>query len=147
MATRRTSHAVYDAKYHLVWTPKYRKWVLRGDVQERVEELFREIGRCHEIEIDTNEVDQDSADDTRELCAIHWKIEQFHREAKQVTGAERCQCRSARVQRNHVGCAMLVWVRLKEVAAQTGQSIYQVKFGQLSGYLIEHLKSPSVQFA
>ena len=95
----------------------------------------------------TNEVDQNSADDTREVCAIRWKIEQFHREAKQVTGIERCQCRSARIQRNHVGCAMLVWVRLKEIAKQTGQSIYQVKFGQLSEYLIRQLKSPSVRFA
>jgi beta-phosphoglucomutase-like phosphatase (HAD superfamily) len=37
MAIKRTSHAVYDTKYHLVWTPKYRKWVLRGDVQKRGE--------------------------------------------------------------------------------------------------------------
>jgi len=95
----------------------------------------------------TNEVDQDSTDDTRKVCAIRWKIEQFHREAKQVTGIEQCQCRSARIQRNHIGCAMLVWVRLKEVAAKTGQSIYRVKFGQLSNYLIQQLKSPSVQFA
>jgi hypothetical protein len=73
--------------------------------------------------------------------------EQFHREAKQVTGIERCQCQSGRIQNNHIGCAMLVWVRLKEVAEQTGQSIYQVKFGQLSDYLIRQLKSPSIQFA
>ena len=59
MATRRTSHAVYDTKYHLVWAPKYRKWVLRGDVQERVEELFAQIGQRHEIEIDTMEVASD----------------------------------------------------------------------------------------
>ena len=60
MATRRTSHAVYDAKYHLVWTPKYRKWVLRGNVQDRrVEELFEEIGERHEIEIDAMEVASD----------------------------------------------------------------------------------------
>lgn len=95
----------------------------------------------------TNEVDQDSTNATREVCAVRWKIEQFHREAKQVTGIERCQCRKARIQRNHIGCAMLVWVRLKEIAEQTKQSIYQVKFGQLSDYLIQQLKSPSVQFA
>jgi len=60
MATRRTSHAVYDAKYHLVWTLKYRKWVLRGDVQDRrVEELFEEIGERHKIEIDAMEVASD----------------------------------------------------------------------------------------
>ena len=39
-----------------MWAPKYRKWVLRGDIRERVEELFREIGERHEIEIDTLEV-------------------------------------------------------------------------------------------
>ena len=56
MSTRRTSHTVYDAKYHLVWAPKYRKWVLRGDIRKRVGELFREIGDRHDIEIDTLEV-------------------------------------------------------------------------------------------
>lgn len=95
----------------------------------------------------TNEIDQDSADDTREVCAVRWKIEQFHREAKQVTGIERCQCRGARIQRNHIGCAMLVWVRLKEIAEATERSIYQVKFGQLSEYLVQQLKSPSIRFA
>ena len=95
----------------------------------------------------TGDVDQDSASDTQKVCAVRWKIEQFHREAKQVTGIEGCQCRSGRIQRNHIGCAMLVWVRLKEMAQQTGQTIYQVKFGQLSEYLIQQLKSPSVRFA
>jgi hypothetical protein len=95
----------------------------------------------------TNDLAQSSASDTRVVCAVRWKIEQLHREAKQVTGIERCQCRSGRIQRNHIGCAMLVWVRLKEVAEETKQSIYQVKFGQLSEYLIQQLKAPTVQFA
>jgi putative transposase len=56
MSIKRTSHTVYDTKYHLVWAPKYRKWILRGDIQKRVEELFREIGDNHEIEIDTLEI-------------------------------------------------------------------------------------------
>jgi hypothetical protein len=81
------------------------------------------------------------------VCGVRWKIEQFHREAKQVTGIERCQCRSGRIQRNHIGCAMLVWVRLKEVATQLGKTIYQAKFGQFSDYLIQQLKSPSIRFA
>ena len=29
---------------------------------------------------------------------------------------EACQCRRARIQRNHIGCAILVWVRLKALA-------------------------------
>src|SRR5439155_18930447 len=59
MAVKRTSHAVYDTKYHLVWTPKYRKWVLRGDLRRRVEELFREIAQDFGFEIDTMEVAAD----------------------------------------------------------------------------------------
>ena len=59
MPTRRTSHSVYDTKYYLVWAPKYRKWVLRGDIRERVEELFRDIGEGHDIEFDTMEIASD----------------------------------------------------------------------------------------
>jgi len=95
----------------------------------------------------TNDVTQHSTDDTRQVCAIRWKIEQLHREAKQVTGMERCQCRVARIQRNHIACALLVWCRFKELAYQTGRTVYQIKFGQLSDYLIEQLKSPSVKMA
>ena len=36
MGLRRTSHAVYDSQYHLVWAPKYRKWILRGDLRAYV---------------------------------------------------------------------------------------------------------------
>jgi len=59
MALKRTAHAVYDTQYHLVWGPKYRKWILRGDLQQRVKELFEEIALNHQIEIDTMEVAQD----------------------------------------------------------------------------------------
>ena len=59
MALKRTSHTVYETKYHLVWAPKYRKWILRGDIQKRVEEIFAEIAENHDIEIDTMEVVED----------------------------------------------------------------------------------------
>jgi putative transposase len=59
MEPKRTSHALYDTKYHLVWAPKYRKWILRGDVREKAEQVFREIAENHEFEIDTMEVAQD----------------------------------------------------------------------------------------
>ncbi len=59
MALKRTSHTVYETKYHLVWAPKYRKWILRGDVRKRVEEMFAEIAENHDIEIDTMEVAED----------------------------------------------------------------------------------------
>ena len=59
MTVKRTSHTVYDAKYHLVWAPKYRKWKLRGDIQQRVAEIFRKVAAGHDIEIDTMEIAKD----------------------------------------------------------------------------------------
>jgi putative transposase len=59
MAIKRTSHAVYDVRYHLVWAPKYRKWVLRGDLREFVEAVFREIGETNDFEIEALEIAED----------------------------------------------------------------------------------------
>jgi hypothetical protein len=69
------------------------------------------------------------------VCGLRWKIEEFHRELKQLTGVESCQCRKARIQRNHISCAMLVWLRLKDLAYKTGKTVYQLKQGLLSNYL------------
>ena len=92
----------------------------------------------------TNDKTQNSADEVLKVCVIRWKIEQFHRETKQVTGIERCQCRKARIQRNHIACAVLVWARLKQYALATHQTIYQAKYGLLSAYMIEQLRNPSI---
>ncbi len=99
--------------------------------------------------IATNVMAQDSPHDTQEVCALPWKIEQFHRETKQTTGIEGCQCRLARIQRNHIGCAILVWVRLKQVAHQTASTINQLKQGLLDDYMCSQLRSPAIkmQFA
>ena len=36
---RKLSHAIWHCEYHIVWTPKYRYRILRGEVVE-------EVGRC-----------------------------------------------------------------------------------------------------
>ncbi len=59
MAIRRASHCVYDTRYHLVWAPKYWKWVLQGAIRQRVRELFCEIAGHHGFEIEELEVDKD----------------------------------------------------------------------------------------
>jgi putative transposase len=59
MVLRRTSHAVYEAKYHLVWCPKYRKKVLAGAIQQRVKVLFEEIAQQFDFEIDRCEVNEE----------------------------------------------------------------------------------------
>ena len=93
----------------------------------------------------TNDLAQDDVQATQEVCGLRWKIEQFHREGKQVTGIEYCQCRKARIQRNHIGCAILVWVRLKKVAQESARTIYQVKHDLLSDYMREQLRSPAIK--
>ena len=59
MGLKRTSHAVYDAQYHLVWAPKYRKWILRGDVREHVRSLFSQISEDFDFEIEEMEIAED----------------------------------------------------------------------------------------
>lgn len=76
--------------------------------------------------------------------AVRWKVEEFHIGVKQLTGLEGCQCRKARIQRNHIACAILAWTHLKRLAALTAQTIYQLKHQWLSDYLIEELKHPSI---
>ncbi|QMW05447.1 hypothetical protein H3H32_11425 [Spirosoma foliorum] len=78
---------------------------------------------------------------------IRWTVEQFHREDKQITGLECCQCRLGRSQRNHLGLANLTWLRIKQLAYQTKKTVYQLKQGLLDSYLRQELVNPPVVFA
>lgn len=91
----------------------------------------------------TNDLAQDDTQATHLLCGLRWKIEQFHRETKQLSGLEGCQCWLARIVRNHIACAMLVWVRLKQLASQSHQTVYQLKHGLLDDYMYQQLKHPT----
>ena len=93
----------------------------------------------------TNDMAQDDTQVVQEVCSLRWKVEQFHRETKQLTGLEGCQCRKARIVRNHIACSILVWVRLKQVANETKQTVYRLKHELLSEYLRQQLKSPAIQ--
>ena len=48
---RKSSHTVYLLHYHFVFTTKYRKSVLRGDIAREVRRLIREVCRTNDIEI------------------------------------------------------------------------------------------------
>jgi len=125
-----------------------KKIKLRGFPKDYKVQLFRVVVSSHRTEhVVTNDVAQDSSQGTREVCAVRWKIEEMHRELKQLTGIEACQCRKARIQRNHIHCALLVWTRLRQLSYQLQISTYQIKRGLLSDYLIQQLKNPSVSMA
>jgi Transposase DDE domain len=119
---------------------------VRGFPRDKKVKLFRVTVSTNRTDfVVTNDLTQDSTDVTQEVCGTRWKIEEFHRELKQLTGVEACQCRKGRIQRNHIACALLVWSRLKTMAYQTGRTVYQIKHGLLSDYLIAQLKHPAVQ--
>jgi putative transposase len=56
---KRTSHAVYDLKYHMVWVPKYRKMILRGELAKGIKTSFQEISERYGFDIDTMAVKDD----------------------------------------------------------------------------------------
>jgi len=59
MDYRKTSHAVYDLKYHVVWITKYRKPVLRGEIATRLRELIRQTCTTLDVYIEKGHIATD----------------------------------------------------------------------------------------
>ena len=120
---------------------------LREFPQDLDLKLFRVV--CSTADTDFIVTNDDAPPDTQAVQQVQgwrWKVEQFHREAKQLTGLEACQCRSRRAQRNHIGCALLVWTSLKAHAERLWTTIYTLKQGLLDEYMRHQLRSPSIPF-
>ncbi len=105
--------------------------------------VFRVASSRRTEYVATNNLNQSDVSVVRQVCDVRWKIECFHREAKQLTGLEKCQCRLPRIVRNHIACAFLVWIHLMRRAYEKGQTLYQVKHALISEYLCQQLKSPT----
>lgn len=75
---------------------------------------------------------------------VRWKIEQFHRELKQLTGTAKCQCRKARAQRNHFACCYLALLAIHRYAEQRGMNAYAAVKGLLHDYLVGQLQQPTI---
>lgn len=56
---RKTSHSIYDIKFHFVWITKYRKPMLAGSIGTRLRDLIREICKTMDIEIIKGHVSKD----------------------------------------------------------------------------------------
>ena len=48
---KKLSHAVWDCKYHVVWCPKYRFRILKGDVAKSLRTIIRQLCELKKIEI------------------------------------------------------------------------------------------------
>ncbi len=56
---RKSAHATYDIKYHIVWITKYRKPVIVGEIAERTRDLIRQICQLKEVQILAGHVGKD----------------------------------------------------------------------------------------
>ena len=74
----------------------------------------------------TNDLEMDELH-RLELAERGWAIEEYHRALKQCCNIERCQARSTRAQRNHIGMAIRAFARLSWHFYTTGVSWYESK--------------------
>jgi len=142
----------YQAVESLQWTPSEEQTgktiKVKGFAKDTYLKLFRVVVSTDRTDyIVTNDVTQSDTTAAQQESGHRWKIEQFHREEKQLTGIGDCECRINRSQRNHLCCAMLTWVCLKNLAYETGQTVYQLKHGLLSDYLRQQLRCPTIAFS
>lgn len=86
-----------------------------------------------------------TAQDVQHANAVRWKIEQLHREVKQLVGTEKCQCRKARSQRNHLACCYQAWLSLKIAAKQAGVTLYAARASLFRDYLRNQLRQPKIR--
>ncbi len=85
---------------------------------------------------------QMSEPEREHYAALAWGIEQYHRGLKQYCAAERAQVRSARAQRNHIGCAIRAFVRLEVHRIRTGISWCEAKQRVIRNAIRSYLEQP-----
>ena len=82
----------------------------------------------------------------RQFAESSWAIESYHRGIKQCAGVERCQCRSARAQRNHIGLALRAFLRLEAYCFARGVSWVEAKAAVVRDAVRAYLAKPHIQF-
>lgn len=107
--------------------------------------LFKIVAPNGDIDwVITNSEASLSADDVQDEDAVRWQVEQLHRELKQLTGIEKCQCRKQRPQRNHIACCYQAWLAIKIKADEVGKTLYALVDELLYEYLRAELRDPRI---
>ena len=73
---------------------------------------------------------------------LSFAIENYHRDLKQNCGVERCQVRSERAQRNHIGFSLRAFLRLEWHFFTTGISGFEAKLRIIRKAVRGYLKAP-----
>ena len=89
----------------------------------------------------TNDLDL-SALDRIGVADLAWNVEEYHRGIKQYCGVERCQCLSAKAQRNYIRASLRVFVRLEWRRFSTGFSWFETKVSIIRKAVCEYLRKP-----
>jgi hypothetical protein len=109
-------------------------------------QLFKLVAPDGDIDwVITNDLAEPvTAQVAEEASDVRWQVEELHRGVKQLTGSEKCQCRTARAQRNHLACCYPAWLSLQVKAKELGRTLYAVRESLFSRYLRAELQSPMV---
>jgi hypothetical protein len=109
--------------------------------------LFKLVATNGDIDwVITNDLAADlTIDIVRGRNDVRWDVECFHRELKQLTGSEKCQCQRAWAQCNHIACCYHAWLALKVYAAKVKKTLYRAQSELLSNYLRGELKNPHIR--
>ena len=130
------------------WTPEQLKTgiVIKLKKVPFKVKLFKLVATNGDIDwLITNELDDNlTAQVAKEANDVRWQAEQFHREIKQLTGSEKCQCRKARSQRNHLACCYHAWISLKVKAKEFNATLYQIRKNLFGRYLKAELDNPRI---
>lgn len=87
MIVKKGHHCAYQTHYHIVFPVKYRKALLRKEVEEELKYLAKEIGERYEIEFEEIGCDKDHI---HILCSFHpkYSIGEVVRKFKSITARE-----------------------------------------------------------
>jgi len=109
--------------------------------------LFKVVATNGDIEwVITNDPDTNlTTTIVRGRNGVRWDVECFHRELKQLTGIEKCQCQRAWAQRNHIACCYHAWLALKVYASKLKTTLYRAQNNLLSRYIMAELKQPHIR--
>jgi putative transposase len=80
-----------------------------------------------------------------QVAEYSWSVEHYHRGIKQCTGIERCQCRSAKAQRNHIGLALRAFLRFEDYCFRHGSSWVEAKAAILREAVRAYLARPHIR--
>lgn len=87
--------------------------------------VFKFVGINGRIDYVTTNMEDPTREAIVAITKARWSIEVYHRELKQTCGIERCQARTRRAQRNHIGLSIIAWLDKHRRRVLEKISLYQ----------------------